>query len=147
LLTHREGLKGNGMFRHCFLFLAATLPMTLGAEAAHLDNIQGIVLVNRGSGFQPPVQDVELNPGDRVKVVSGTADIVYDRCRTVTVGKGQVIMVVSYAVTNGTCTGGYKDVAAAEPAVSSDLLIVGGLIAGGGVGLGVGLSHNDPASP
>jgi hypothetical protein len=131
------------MFRHCFLVLAATLAIALGAQAAHLDNVQGTVLVNRGSGFRAAGQDVELNPGDRVKVVSGTADIVYDHCRTVTVSRGQIILVVSYVATNGICTGGYKDIAAAEPEVPLDLL----LIAGGGAGLGIAIAIPDPASP
>jgi hypothetical protein len=126
--------------------LAAALLAGSGAEAAHLGNVQGTVLVNHGSGFQPLAAGAELSPGDRVKVVNGAADIVYDHCRTVTVTKGQVVLVVLYTETNGVCTGGYKDAAAIPepPGFPTELLIAGGVI--GGV-VGIATSGNKPASP
>jgi hypothetical protein len=134
------------MFRILFAILSAAALITPAAQAAQLENIQGTVLVNSGSGFKAVTGRVELSPGDRVEAVNGSAEIVYDRCRSVMVGKGQVLLVMANNETKGTCTGGYKDGVAPAEALPDGLLLIGGLAAGG-TGLGIALLDPKPASP
>jgi hypothetical protein len=133
------------MFRRLFAILSAAAIMTPGAHAAYLENIQGTMLVNSGGGFKAVTGRVELNTGDRVEAVNGSAEIVYDRCRSVMVEKGQVLLVLANE-TKGSCTGGYKDGVAPAETLPDGLLLIGGLAAGG-TGLGIALLDPKPASP
>jgi hypothetical protein len=64
-------------------------------RAGHLANVHGNVLLNRGQGFQPVTGDVDVAPGDRVRAVDGSAEIVYWNGSTVLVEKGQTVVVLS----------------------------------------------------
>jgi hypothetical protein len=113
----------------------------LDAQAARLTNVTGTVFVNRGQGFQPVNGEMEVNPGDRINVVQGTADIVYDNGATVKVASGEMIAVLATP----------PDVLSGGPALadfSTSTYILGGLVVIGGLGAGLALSsHGSPASP
>ena len=125
--------------------------VTTSAQAAVLSNLDGVVSVNHGNGFQPASIGSSLAPGDRVRTGEGSASILYDNGCATTVGPKQVAMVYSEApVCN---VGGYKDgpsvVAAPEPGVSP--LLIGGVLAGTAVGIAIAISNNNktpsPVSP
>jgi hypothetical protein len=122
--------------------VAATLAAA-SAQAAQLTNVQGNVQVNNGGGFKPVAGFAEVSPGDRIKVVNGSADIIYGNGCTVKIRQGQVVAVLWNAPG---CGGGLKDGPAAEAGLSTETAVIGGVAIAAGAGLAVALS-NDPASP
>jgi hypothetical protein len=113
---------------------------TIG-QAGHLANVQGKVLLNRGQGFQPVTGDVDVLPGDRVRAVDGSAEIVYSNGTTVLVQSGQMVVVLSVPPPGAGWLG----------EVPTPVLIGGGATL---VGIGVGVvvldshsSKSNPASP
>ena len=76
--------------------LIASLAVS-GAQAALLTNIQGMVTVNHGYGYEPAGAGGRVGPGDRVHAGEGSADIVYENGSTVNVGAGQTVIVLSTA--------------------------------------------------
>jgi hypothetical protein len=120
--------------------------MAGGAQASYLSSVEGTVLVNSGAGFRPASGNMSLAPGDRVKVVSGSASIVYDNGCSVLVGANQVVAVLSSPPACGGSLkeGGLKD----GPAEDNTTLLVGGLVIAGGIGTAIALAENHkPASP
>ena len=71
-----------------------------GAQAALLTNVQGMVTVNHGYGYEPAGVGGPVGPGDRVHVGEGSADIVYENGSTVNVRSGQTVIVQSTAPAN-----------------------------------------------
>jgi len=130
-------------------YISAALILTLlatSAEAAYLTNVDGTIAVNHGDGFRPAGTGAALAPGDRVRAGVGSADIVYENGCAARVGPNQVLVVLSSPPSCGGA--GLKDGVVSAPDFAVDPLIVGGLVAGGAVGLAVALSgNNSPHSP
>ncbi len=131
------------------------------ASAASLVVSAGKVSVNTGEGFRTIRLPTAVGAGTAVMVSpGGRADIVYDNgCRQIVSG-GVVAVVASNPpsctprASLGANKCGLKDTgpecAAADPeAVSHDHLILGAIVAGGGVAAAIALSHDHdkPASP
>jgi len=130
-----------------FIGIAAT-----DASAIRLSGVQGSVFVNN----QAVQLDVEVVPGDRIKVVSGAANIVYGDNNVVHVAPGQTVVVLSSppvdpaqdAVTAGGV--GASLFAAGGTAVTVSYIAGGAAIAGGAglaVALANGASSSQPVSP
>jgi hypothetical protein len=120
--------------------------LTTPAQAALLNNVQGTVTVNQGDGFKPASGGAVVSPGDRVRVASGSADIVYDNGCAVHVWAGQVV-AIQYAPPScsGSSGAGLKDPPAETPIW---LYAGGGLLVAGGVAGGILLlDPGKPASP
>ena len=134
------------MFRGLVTLSLIIALLTAPAEAALLSNVQGTVTVNQGDGFKPASGGAVVSPGDRVRVASGSADIVYDNGCAVHVWAGQVV-AIQYAPPScgiSSSGGSLKD-----PVPETPLwLYVGGglLIAGGAAGV-ILLTQGKPASP
>jgi len=112
--------------------------MATDAQATVLTNIQGTVAVDRGNGFQPVSVTSTVAVGDRVRCLSGSADIIYDNGMVQKVMQSQTVAVLSGGA--GAGAGGGGGAPAAEDASSSDLLLIGATV-GVGIGVGVGLAE------
>lgn len=130
------------MTQKLIIFSVIIAMMTANAQAAYLSDVQGAVLVNN----QAVTTSVEVAPGDRVKVVSGSVNIVYSNGAIVPVAPGQTLVVLA------------NPPGAPAPATAADsgesnvwqpaLYVGGGLAVAAGVGLALELSQNSkPASP
>jgi hypothetical protein len=109
-------------------------------RAGHLANVQGKVLLNRGQGFQPVRGDVDVSPGDRVRAVGGSAEIVYWNGTIVPVQNGQMVVVLSNDPAGAAWLG----------EVPAPILIGGAALVSIGVGVAVLESQSsttNPASP
>ncbi len=117
------------------------------AGAVTLSNVEGSVSVNRGDGFQAASIGTTLSSGDRVRAsASGSANIVYENGCSTRVGPSQVAVVLA---TPPACQGAsLKDGGAAyAPAgLGTGTLLVGGLVAGAGVGIAVALSNDNSSN-
>ncbi|MFT4079541.1 hypothetical protein [Rhodomicrobium sp.] len=113
---------------------AGTVFMVTAAQATILTNIQGSVMVDRGGGFQPVSVTSPVVAGDRVRAVSGSADIVYDSGMIQKVAQSQTVAVLS----NGQPAGGVPG----QGSFSSNLPLIGATL-GVGIGVGVALATND----
>ncbi len=67
--------------------------MATSASAAHLGDVQGAVLVNN----QPVYASVDVAQGDRIKVVKGSATLVYSNGAAVPIASGQTLVVLAKA--------------------------------------------------
>ncbi|MGO9485626.1 MAG: hypothetical protein ACLPX9_13715 [Rhodomicrobium sp.] len=128
-----------------FAFLLAALAAT-SARATHLSDVQGTVLVNN----QAVGWNNEVVPGDRVKVVSGSAKIVYDNGASVTVAPGQTVLVLASPPAGPVeGSGSFGDqgpgLFAAGGTAAAVGYIAGGAAIAGGAGLAVALSSNSSA--
>lgn len=112
------------------------------AEGALLTNIQGAVFVNSGNGFIPVTAGTSVNPGARIRVGAGAAEIFYENGCSQKVGSDQVVLVPSAPP----CAGSLKDGGdiAAAPAASEfalpDAVTAGALLAAG-AGLAIGIAN------
>jgi hypothetical protein len=134
------------MFRGLVTLSLIIALLTAPAEAALLSNVQGTVTVNQGDGFKPASGGAVVSPGDRVRVASGSADIVYDNGCAVHVWAGQVV-AIQYAPPScsGTSGGSLKD-----PVPETPLWLYAGgglLVAGGAAAAILLLDPHKPASP
>jgi hypothetical protein len=112
---------------------AAAMP--LSANATHLSDVKGAVLVNN----QPISASVEVVQGDRVKVVKGSATLVYSNGAAVPISSGQTLVVLASPPDHMSM----KD-SGWQPQDSHE----GEWVVGGAVGLAVVLSQlPKPASP
>lgn len=85
-------LRKGIMFAIAAAAFAAAAPLAAtGAMAAFLMDIQGAVLVND----QPVSVGLEVAQGDRVKVVEGSAKLVYANGASVRIPPGQTMVVLS----------------------------------------------------
>jgi hypothetical protein len=110
--------------------------MATSASAAYLSDIEGAVLVNN----QPVSASLELAQGDRVKVVKGSANLVYSNGATVRIAAGQTLVVLANPLEQLSMNDG-----GLEPLNDN---MAGLALAAGGAGLAVVLSRtNQPASP
>ncbi len=118
------------MFRRVVALAAVTALVASSAHAAVLTDVEGAVVVNRGNGPAPAGNGTPVAPGDRVRTTNGSVEIVYENGCTVKVGPNELVTVLPAPPQCG--PGG--------------TLVLGGL-ALAGIGLGVALANNSPASP
>lgn len=135
--------------------LAVVMAALSPAEAAVL-TANGVVMVNRGNGFQVVQGATEVNPGDSVLVNEGSAQLTYPDGTTASLEPGQLHSVAEAppAGTPGTppaevvtSTGG-----ATTGGLTTTTMIVGGVAIVGGIGLAVSASKpsekkSSPSSP
>jgi hypothetical protein len=136
-----------GMIRGLVTVLLVGALLTESAEAALLSNVQGAVTVDQGDGFKPALGGAAVSPGDRIRVASGSADIVYDNGCAVHVGAGQVVAIQYNPPSCGggsSSSGSLKDPPSETPVM---LYVGGGLLLAGGAAAGVILLTQKPASP
>ncbi|MBT3070326.1 hypothetical protein KKP04_05530 [Rhodomicrobium sp. Az07] len=107
--------------------------MATSAHATVLTNIQGSVMVDRGSGFQPVSVTSPVVAGDRVRAIGGSADIVYND------GLVQKVQSQTVAVLSRGGAGSGPD---EQGGFSGDLPLIGAAL-GVGIGAGVALATND----
>jgi len=137
---------------------ATVLPLMCAAtQAAMLQEIKGVVLVDRGGGFDITDGPTQLNPGDSVIAnPGGGAEVIYPDGCTVPVQPGAVIA----AQKKSPCSkeGAEPEVAEKNEAGQVDAgggfnttsLLIGGAVVGLGAGAAVLLTADDneaPASP
>ena len=102
---------GALMLRVVALSLALAASIAPGAGAAQLVNVRGDVLVNKGDGLKPATNNLSLDPGAKVQVLEGSAQIAYGNGYVENLGPHQFAIVLadppkpdsraSYAVTGG----------------------------------------------
>ncbi len=118
-------------------------------QAATLES-QGVVSVDKGSGFRPATSNMALSGGDRVRALKGCAKILYDNGYSTKVCDGQMTVVFS-TPPDYIPTGSLKDAPAAgetpqSPAVvgtsrsPSEDLLPAGLLVAAGVGTAVAIA-------
>ncbi|MGO9483936.1 MAG: hypothetical protein ACLPX9_05050 [Rhodomicrobium sp.] len=123
------------MFRKLIIPVLITAAMATSARAAFLTDIKGAVLVNG----QPVAKTLQVAQGDRIKVVNGSASLVYSSGATVRVASGQTLAVLA--------TPPKRELMTDESSQPQDGY-EGGLVVAGGVGLAIVLSQvGKPASP
>ncbi len=130
-----------------FIFALASLTAT-GVSAAQLRDLEGKVLVNN----QSVGAEIELAPGDRVRVVSGAAKIVYNECAVVNVAPGQTVVVLKHAPENreqcpDAAAGTEAGIMAAGGSGVGLGYIAGGAAVAGGAGLAIALSREAATIP
>lgn len=116
--------------------------MATPSQAAQLADVQGTVLVNRGTGFQRATGITELQPGDRVMATGGgSGRIVYSASCSAVVSPGTAVIIRSQSP----CATSNESTSS----VPTGTLVTGALIAGGVVAgaLALGGQGNSPASP
>ena len=75
-------------------FVALAVFMGTMTQAATLDEIEGMVFVNRGNGYEPVANGTQVQPGDSVVAnPGGRGQIVYDDGCTDIVEEGRVVLV------------------------------------------------------
>jgi hypothetical protein len=110
--------------------------MATSANAAHLSDIQGAVLVNN----QPVSASAEVAQGDRIKVVNGSAVLVYSSGAAISITSGQTIVVLANPPEQVSMKDGGN--------LPSPYIYGGALVVAGGAGLAIALSQaGKPASP
>lgn len=137
--------KEEGFVRRAISVALISGIMLSTAQAAHLADVQGTVLVDYGLGFHAVAGNAALGPGDRVRAEHGSAVIVYDGCNAVPVAPGQTVAVVwnppcskmGFSEHSGT---GFSELPAST-------YVLGGVAIAGGVGLAVALSSSSNGSP
>jgi hypothetical protein len=112
-----------------------TMLLAAAAQAAVLSDAQGVVQVNRGDGFQGAGNGTGVGPGDRVRTGDGATSILYDNGCSVKVDPHQVVTVLSPPP---------DCVVGALPGLSTETVVVGGLVIGGGIALIVSSSPSSP---
>ena len=125
------------------LFGALIVPLAFvgPANAAFLENVQGVVLVDRGSGFKPALGSLAVKPGDRVMAKNNASAVINysGDCKAI-VKAGAVVSVVKdsacikskYSQTGG--AGGTSSAGGAGAAgLAADAAVIGvvGIGAGG----------------
>ncbi len=125
------------MFRLSIVITASCMLIVSEAGAASISNVQGVTLIDRGDGFVEAHGDSQVAPADRVFVKTGTADLVYDNGCVIKLNAEETVAVL---VTPPSCHAAFE-----VPAVA--LYAGGGLLAAGGVGLGIALSPRRAVSP
>lgn len=132
--------------RYIFTLSAlAVVGFSAAAQAATVDNVSGIVSLNKGSGYKRVGSGAPAAPGDIIMTsAEGSAQIVYANGCVEDVGPSSVVTVSDDPVcTPGAALGGGQIVGAL-----ATVGIVGGVIAAAESGSdGAGAGGNPPASP
>ncbi len=123
------------MSRNQIILAVIAAAMATSANAAHLSEIQGAVLVNN----QPVSASAEVAQGDRIKVVNGSAVLVYSNGAAISITSGQTIAVLANPP---------EQVSMKDGDLPSPYIYGGALVVAGGAGLAIALSQTGkPASP
>ncbi len=123
------------MSRNRIILAVIAAAMATSANAAHLSDIQGAVLVNN----QPVSASAEVAQGDRIKVVNGSAVLVYSNGAAISITSGQTIVVLANPP---------EQVSMKDGDLPSPYIYGGALVVAGGAGLAIALSQaSKPASP
>ncbi len=123
------------MFRKLIIPVLIAAAMATSAKAAFLTDIKGAVLVNG----QAVTASLQVAQGDRIKVVDGSASLVYGNGATVPVASGQTLAVLATPPKREPMT---------DESLQPQNGYEGGLVLAGGVGLAIVLSQvGQPASP
>ncbi len=123
------------MSRNQIIIAVIAAAMATNANAAHLSDIQGAVLVNN----QPVSASAEVAQGDRIKVVNGSAVLVYSNGAAISITSGQTIVVLANPP---------EQVSMKDGDLPSPYIYGGALVVAGGAGLAIALSQTGkPASP
>jgi hypothetical protein len=132
--NRKRGLRMHAAWASV-LAIGAALMFT-AAHATVLTNIQGSVMVDRGSGFQSVSATSPVAAGDRVRAVGGSADIVYDDGIVQKVAQSQTVAVLSK---------GRPDVpfVGAEGGLAGNLPVIGATLGVVGIAAGVGMAMSD----
>jgi hypothetical protein len=129
-------VEGLAMLRKPIAILLSASLAVSGAQAAMLTNIQGMVTVNHGYGYEPAGVGGPVGPGDRVHVGEGSAAIIYENGSTVNVGPGQTVIVLSTAPAN----------TAGSQAQDTQTYAAGGILVAGGVAAAIAISESKSAN-
>ena len=109
--------------------------------------LQGLASVDNGGGFMPATNNMQLNPGDRIRAKEGCALIVYHSGYQSKVCDGQMAVVVS-DVPQPVTTGSLKDTPAYVAEEPFDSRWIGaGLLVGIGVGTAIAVTNNENEQP
>jgi hypothetical protein len=117
--------------------------MTTGAQAVHLSDMDGPVLIN---GKKVAVSS-NVVAGDRVKAVSGSVKIVYDNGAVVSVPKGQTVVVLQTPPDPPVQSSNAGSMESGLGFSATDGIVAAGGVGAIGVGVGVGSSNSNPVSP
>src|SRR5258708_7676614 len=134
------------MFRKLVLSVSMITLIATQAQAAVLQ-LQGLASVDNGGGFVPATNNMQLNPGDRIRAKEGCALIVYHTGYQSKVCNGQMAVVVS-DVPQPVTTGSLKDTPAYVAQEPFDSRWIGaGLLVGIGVGTAIAVTNNENEQP
>jgi hypothetical protein len=131
------------MIRYSISVIALGCLMATGAQAVHLSDLEGPVLIN---GKKVAVSS-DVVAGDRVKAVSGSVKIVYDNGSVVNVAKGQTVVVAQTPPDPPVQPSSAGSDGAGGPLAGTDGVVAVAGVAAIGVGVGLGASHSNPESP
>ena len=123
-----------------------------GAGATTLEGIQGVVLVDHGSGYSVVNGPKQLNPGDSVIAnPGGSAKVVYGDGCSVPVQPGSVVAVASQSPCSIETGAVDSPVTEQGGLFNTTTLLIGGVVVAGAVAAAIVLSEDDeddkPASP
>jgi hypothetical protein len=134
------------MSRKLILSISVLALLTAQAEAAilQLDGAASVASVDRGSGFNPATNNMQLKPGDRIHVTVGCANVVYDNGYLSKLCRGQMTMVAYDPPAPHAYSGSLKDTPACCEtdywALAFTLAVIGG-------GIGAGVATSTSVSP
>lgn len=124
------------MSRNRIILAVIAAAMATSANAAHLSDIQGGVFVNN----QPVSASAEVAQGDQIKVVKGSAVLVYSNGAAISITSGQTIVVLANPPEQVSMWDG--------GGLPGPYVYGGALVVAGGAGLAIALSQaSKPASP
>lgn len=125
--------------------LAASMMLSAPVSAATVASQSGQLLINSGDGFKVAGGATEVAPGGQIMVRDGTARIAYSSECSVLVGPGRVWTVAAAAPCKGGVStldmttvsyqGGPGSTGSAGGPPVDHLLLIGGAVAGAGVGI------------
>ena len=127
--------KNSVLSIYLTLFVALLACSVGSVNAATIENISGVVMVNKGNGFKKVSTSQQVGTGDSVLAQSGgSARIVYANGCSITVEPGNVQPVVPEDL----CILGNSSSAG----LLSTEVVVGGLVVAGGVAAAIVLSNS-----
>jgi hypothetical protein len=136
----------EGMFRKLVLGASMITLLATQAQAAVLQ-LQGLASVDNGAGFMPATNNMQLNPGDRIRAKEGCALIVYHSGYQSKVCNGQMAVVVS-DVPQPLTTGSLKDTPTYVAQEPSDTGLLGAILLEGiGIGTALAVTNNENEQP
>ncbi len=120
--------------------LSASMIALLATQTqAAIVQLEGLAFVDKGRGFAPATNHMQLNPGDRIRAGDGCALIVYHTGYEAKVCNGQMAVVLSDPP-SPVVAGSLRDEAMDAPAGSQVDGIAPTLLLGAGVGIACGIA-------